>query len=511
MLRHCFISLLLCITLSFAGRAQSLSAEVLTSSAGGFGSGAGNSLSWTVGEPVVFTIPPQLTQGFHQPRVRCDNVDTTNLTATGSQTCEGTNAILTVSKAERGLNYQAYWQGVEIGKKNTGKAKDLILILPDTLLPLGKSVLNVQVTKLGCLPKTISDTALVTKVKSTGKMPPIQSTGSVICVPPSLYLFAKQGLPKYQWVLNDTLIAGADSSVNAPKVPGQYQVLGFLPLGCLAASDSFPLTASDFASPPRPPIAQSGGSTVCEPFAVTLSVSTPPPGTSSYQWRRNYVQIAGAIYQEYQVNLPGRYTVDIIDNQGCSNLSVVVELNQTSNVVTPRLTGSGNPFVLTSNVNRSDYQYRWYTSWDETKRYIVNAPNSASYTPYYAADYYVEVRYDTCKVMSAAYPVNESGMAPLMRAANLLPDGSVVVPVLSGSLLVFPNPVHSWLQVHYSDENQNTIFQLMDSKGVTVRNWNANRGVEANGVNVEDLPSGIYVLCVKSEVGLVYQKICIQK
>ncbi|MFN0048623.1 MAG: T9SS type A sorting domain-containing protein [Cytophagales bacterium] len=488
---------------------STLSPSVLASG-GGYGAAASANLSWTVGETVVFTSSPtpNLTQGFHQQRVKCEEVDST-LFSSGSVICEGTNALATISNAVTGINYRAYFNAKQIGKKGIGKGKDLNLILPHEDLKIGVNVVYVKVQRYGCSEITMPDTAWVRKVKSLGKMPPISYTGTLICVPITVYLFAKPDLKSYQWTLNDTLIRNAVASLYKAPVPGSHKVMAFVDGGCLSESDSLLLTGADFTSP-APPQIKNPDVLLCSSDPVNLALINSGVGFK-YRWRYNSILISGANQPSFRAVLPGSYTVQIQDENGCSNLSEKFQLDFSSAGILPKIALTDS--LLISDISNSDYEYQWYAAWDSVKRAIVNA-KQPFYKPQYNAKYYVSVNRDSCLRLSPAFIVEESTFSSLQRMGFETTDSTIRIPSQQNpsDLLVSPIPANDILIVNHLCSKPSIVrVHIYDAQGIpyyadykpTSINYNA-------AISVKNMPSGFYFLVLQEETQTFTKKLVIE-
>lgn len=110
----------------------------------------------------------------------------------------------------------------------------------------------------------------------------------------------------YQWVVDNTIISGANSFSYTVFSTGNYSVIVTNSYGCVDTATG--TQVSFFALPDVPVISQNGD---------TL-IST---ASSSYQWYLNEVPIPGATDQTYVASQSGDYTVQITDANGCMNVS----------------------------------------------------------------------------------------------------------------------------------------------------------------------------------------------
>lgn len=125
-------------------------------------------------------------------------------------------------------------------------------------------------------------------------------TGTIILATDSIGGFT------YQWLVNNSAIAGADNSNYTVDVSGNYSVTATNSYGCVDTAVG--TQVNFFPLPAIPVILQTGD---------TLNSTT----AASYQWYFNGVLISDATGQTYVPSQDGDYTVQITDANGCVSIS----------------------------------------------------------------------------------------------------------------------------------------------------------------------------------------------
>jgi flagellar hook-associated protein FlgK len=116
----------------------------------------------------------------------------------------------------------------------------------------------------------------------------------------------------YQWMLNSTPIANAVNSTNISYQTGAYTVKVTTNLNCSATSQPVNVTVNPL---PHPVITKN---------QYTLSTAG---GFASYQWFFNGQPIGGATGPVFTASQNGAYYVTVTDNNGCTNTSPVMYVN----------------------------------------------------------------------------------------------------------------------------------------------------------------------------------------
>jgi hypothetical protein len=169
-----------------------------------------------------------------------------------------------------------------------------------------------------------------------------------LCQLSTAVLAADSGFVTYQWS------TGATTQSISVSNPGQYSVTASIYGGCVI-SDTINVTQIPAVAPNLGPDIHT-----CT-FPVTLDAG---PGYTSYQWSN------GAATQTIAANLPGSYSVTVVDANGCStsdavlvfNSQVTVNLGSNANFCVP-----GTQTVTASMTNATSYLWSTGASTPSTQ------------------------------------------------------------------------------------------------------------------------------------------------
>ena len=117
------------------------------------------------------------------------------------------------------------------------------------------------------------------------------------------------GAPSYQWLLNNTAIAGATSQTYQPTQAGTYSVQ--VGTGACAGTGSMILTVNQV-----PTIALANAD-ICD-YDALPTLDAGSFSSATYQWLLNGTAISGATNQTYVTTGPGAYSVDVTVPPGCT-------------------------------------------------------------------------------------------------------------------------------------------------------------------------------------------------
>ncbi|MBK7967265.1 MAG: DNRLRE domain-containing protein, partial [Bacteroidetes bacterium] len=117
-----------------------------------------------------------------------------------------------------------------------------------------------------------------------------------LCTGGSVSFSTNVGAYSYQWYKNNNPIAGATTSGYTATTAGVYHVVISVPGGCSVASVQKTVTIN---AAPIVDIIGDGAFDFCPGSTLTLSVDSLPG--HQFQWKKNNVNIAGAIYSHLSV------------------------------------------------------------------------------------------------------------------------------------------------------------------------------------------------------------------
>ncbi|NBY29289.1 MAG: PKD domain-containing protein, partial [Sphingobacteriia bacterium] len=218
-----------------------------------------------------------------------------SITPSGSTSiCQGSSVTLNAT-AGNGLSYQWFLNGSAIsGATNS------------SLVANSTGSYTVRVSESANCFYTSAAVSLTVNALPAATITAAGAT--TFCQGASVTLNANTGSGlSYQWLLNNTAIAGATNASLVATAQGSYTVTVTNLNGCSATSSATSVTVRSL------PIATiTGASSFCQGANTVLSANT---GTGrTYQWRRNNVNIIGATSANYTVVTAGTYTVAVTSN-----------------------------------------------------------------------------------------------------------------------------------------------------------------------------------------------------
>lgn len=164
----------------------------------------------------------------------------------------------------------------------------------------------------------------------------------------------------YQWLRNDTAIAGATSATYQVGTTGSYKLRVTNAQGCVATSTA---AIHTLRAAPGATITLTGPATICSSDSVLLTANQGAGFV--YQWIRNDTAVVGATSRTFTVNTSGRYRVRVSTAQGCFDTSAVQQINvlPAPNAV---LSINGSPnvcagrTVVLSTPSAAGQSYQWF-------------------------------------------------------------------------------------------------------------------------------------------------------
>ncbi len=220
----------------------------------------------------------------------------------------------------------------------------------------------------------------------------------------------------------------------------------------------------------------SGSEIICGGKTASMTISARVFG-ASYQWRKNNIDIPGAVFTNYFASETGQYScvVTVGSGGGCS----VVSINQLLVIVSGspdnlQLTQEGGG--LQASVRDAD-SYEWYLDFVQ-----IPGANQDKYTPIQSGAYYVIATVGACSSTSNAVLVGVT--------AN--EDFS-----LNPALELYPNPSTDYLNIKLSyPKNDKINVRLINMQGETVATSESMKDgiVWQNVLKVGHLSRGVYIL-----------------
>jgi hypothetical protein len=221
-------------------------------------------------------------------------------TASGPLTiCAGDSTTLT-GNTGAGLSYQWQQNGVNITGGNNSVYK---------AFQSGSYTLVVTNTN-NC---SVTTTPIVVTVNPVPQSTITYTSPIVFCDGGAVVLTAGAGLGlSYQWLLNNAPIYNAVNSSNIVSQTGLYTVKVTNGVGCSATSQPVQVTVNPL---PNPVITRN-----LDTFQTSSNFNT-------YQWYYNGAPIASALGTYVIASQNGAYWVSVTDNNGCTNMSNVMFIN----------------------------------------------------------------------------------------------------------------------------------------------------------------------------------------
>lgn len=279
----------------------------------------------------------------------------------------------------------------------------------------------------------------------------------------------------YQWYRNGIAIAGATSASYSTATAGDYYVRLTAANGCSVKSLTKTVTVN--AVPPINLSPSSDSTSYCS-GVTSVTLKADSLSGYSFQWKRNNVNLGGAIYSSFTPNASGWYKVITTSNCGVTNADsiYVTKVNNPSAAITaggPTTFCQGQSVVLTSNTY-AGMALKWY-------RGTAYLTNTNPYTANVAGNYYV--------VQTASGCVDTSNTI------------SVVINCREGDFTsqdidmnVFPVPASDLINITLSGKDvfDDIRFELIDLSGKSLVVQEAN-GLTTE-LNTSVYSSGIYLI-----------------
>jgi Ig-like domain CHU_C associated len=168
----------------------------------------------------------------------------------------------------------------------------------------------------------------------------------------------------FQWYKNSIAIQGATSSSLPVSASGSYYVQQTLSGGCVSNSNPVQVTINPL---PSASIVANGATTFCAGGSVQLNANS---GTGlSYQWKKNGINITGAVSNSYSATSTSTYKCMVTDLNGCSRASnsISVTVNPLPTATITALSNTqicqGDSVGLSASTNTGNiYQWKKYAN-----------------------------------------------------------------------------------------------------------------------------------------------------
>lgn len=216
----------------------------------------------------------------------------------------------------------------------------------------------------------------------------------------------------YQWYRNGVLIPGATGWNYQAQTSGTYTLQVGISCG---TAFSNPISVTIYSPiPTNTSITANGPLTFCSGSSVTLAV---PTVASNYQWKKNGVNITGAVSSTYVANASGNYSC-VLTNP-CNSITtatvaVTVNPSPTASVSAsgPLSFCSGSAVTLSASTGIG-YSYQWKNNGN-----AIPGATASSYVASQSGTYTVEVSAGGCTTQSSGTTVTVNPL-PVVTASGL--------------------------------------------------------------------------------------------
>jgi hypothetical protein len=293
-----------------------------------------------------------------------------------------------------------------------------------------------------------------------------------------------------QWYKNGLPISGATTSNYTATTAGDYFVMLTDANGCAVKSLTKKVTIN---ATPQINITPADSAKFCNGSSITLIADSLQGYT--FQWKRNNINITGAVYRTLNTTQQGDYKIKTTSNCGVVGFDsvYVTKITNPNAVITaagPTTFCQGQSVTLNSNTF-AGVTFKWYR--DNT--YLSNAQY---YVAAYAGNHRVEQTASGCTKVSNIITVSIN-----CREGEFAIDE----PTIS----IYPNPTSSNVNIEISNENNfvNLIAELYDFNGRKIESYHLKNNYSQ--LDLSNFADGFYLLKTMHEGKLVgTNKILIQ-
>lgn len=296
-----------------------------------------------------------------------------------------------------------------------------------------------------------------------------------LCTGGSVSFSTNVGAYTYQWYKNNIPIGGATTANYTASTAGVYYVVISVPGGCSVSSVQKTVTVN---AAPAVNIVGDGPFDFCPGTTLTLWVDSL--SGHQFQWKKNNVNIAGAIYSNLAVTQAGTYVVRVTNACGQITRDTVIctEVNNPS----PNIQASGPlTFCAGQSVTFSAAVFPGVMNqWRKNGIDIVGG-TGATYTATQSGTYSVKQTANGCIKYSGNKVVNVNCREGENLAANISVE-IIPQPISDGASIVIGGDV----------DFSNINFQLFDLSGKLIQQFGT------DGITTQfykgNLKAGLYLL-----------------
>jgi hypothetical protein len=282
----------------------------------------------------------------------------------------------------------------------------------------------------------------------------------------------------YQWYNNGALISGATSSSYTATIGGTY--------ACKITSGTCNLTSNLINVTVTGPVAvitPAGSTTICSGTSVTLNTTA---GATSYQWKRNNVNLSGATSASFTTSTAGSYTVVVTSSCGSATsaplvISVINNPTPTITAIGPTTFCAGQSVTFTANTF-TGVTYQWQKNSTN-----ISGAVAQSYVANAAGTYRVQETANGCSKYSSTKTVIVNCRLADATANTTEEKNSL------GNLNIYPNPNNGYFIVEYSLlNNTESTLVVADITGKIIFNTLLSQGSAKQNISLPFLEEGVY-------------------
>lgn len=361
--------------------------------------------------------------------------------------CSG-NSVQLIANTGVGYSYQWKRNGADISGAssntyNATQAGDYTVVITNSNNDVVESI-----------PVTVD-------VISAPNAPIIASSNPIYCVGNGLTLSTQQGTGLlYQWKLDGTAIAGANSHILNVGSAGQYTVV-VENIGC--ATESKPEVVS--AGPLD--VDLGNDIKVCEQNGFPITLDAGFPG-ATYTWN------TGDNKQQIVINKTGDYWVRVDAGPNCVDIDTVkVEIDPLPSANGISYVQNGNNYSFSPSQPQNTTGYLWIFSdgTTSTQKFTSKTING---------DLYVRlVLYNQCgtDTIQLGWKLGVSEVADAKEVK------------------LYPNPAKDHITIQFADAvNSVSQLNIINSTGAVVHTEELQQGKESYTINISTLPAGYYMI-----------------
>ena len=324
-----------------------------------------------------------------------------------------------------------------------------------------------------------SDTSAATyrpKLTITYYAADINASGPLnLCTGGSVQFSTNAGAYTYQWYKNGNPIAGATAATYTATTAGDYHVVLTVASGCTARSLVKKVTVNGLPQINLTPSADS----VSYCYGSPIQLKADSLAGYTFLWKKNNVNIAGAVYSSYSPTTTAWYTIKTTSNCGISakDSVYVTRINNPTPVISA---GGPTTFCAGQNVLLNSTTFSGATTkWYQGTSLVATA---TSYTASTAGSYSVTQTASGCSKTSNIINVIVNCREGDFNSEEVL------------QMTIYPNPAADQLmiEINGNDQHSTLLYSLKDINGKVILRFES--AESSQPVNIAAVSSGVYIL-----------------